>query len=304
VLASRAGAGSGAAATGAGEVRRQPGSAASAATASASARFNRVNAFSMRAPRPFVSASSDPLGGQGKAELASACARGQFLPASGAEIVHARGMRPSATTAARESPEPAGFLYVPELITPAEERALLEWFMASPDWKQVTFRGQIARRRAMSFGARYLTQGRQIEPAPELPPELAVYRNRMVEAACAGLGRELALAGRSIGDFGLCTALHYPRGGAIGWHADNLAFGPTVLSLSLGAPARLQLQHPSRDDAAASAVIEQELAPRSLFVLAGESRARWQHRVCPVRAERYSLTVRSAAMPGDFHTSA
>jgi DNA oxidative demethylase len=206
-------------------------------------------------------------------------------------------MSPRTTTAPAGAAEPAGFLYVPQLITAVEERALLAWFAAAPEWKLVTFRGQTARRRAMSFGARYLTQGRQLEPAPELPPELVVYRDRMVEAACAGLGRELALAGRSIADFGLCTALHYPPGGAIGWHADNPAFGPTVLSLSLGAPARLQLQRPSRDDAAASGTIEQELAPRSLFVLAGESRVDWQHRVCPVRAERYSLTVRSAADP-------
>ena len=206
-------------------------------------------------------------------------------------------MSPRTMTAPAGDAEPAGFLYVPELITAVEERALLDWFAASPDWKVVTFRGQTARRRAMSFGARYLTQGRKLEPAPELPPELAVYRDRMVEAACAGLGRELALAGRTIADFALCTALHYPPGGAIGWHADNRAFGPTVLSLSLGAPARLQLQRPSSDDGPATAVIEQELAPRSLFVLAGESRLAWQHRVCPVRAERYSLTVRSAAAP-------
>jgi len=191
--------------------------------------------------------------------------------------------------------DPPGFLYVPELITATEERALLAWFAASPDWKLVTFRGQTARRRAMSFGARYLTQGRKLESAPALPPELAVFRDRMVEAACAGLGRELALSERTIADFALCTALHYPPGGAIGWHADNRAFGPTVLSLSLGAPARLQLQPASVDDTGPPAIVERELAARSLFVLAGESRTLWQHRVLPVRAERYSLTVRSAA---------
>ena len=201
-------------------------------------------------------------------------------------------MPPRTAVAAPAAARPPGFLYVPELITRAEERALLDWFAASADWKLVTFRGQTARRRAMSFGARYLTQGRRLEPAPALPPELAVYRDRMVEAACEGLGRTVALAGRTIADFALCTALHYPSGGAIGWHADNRAFGPTVLSLSLGTTARLQLQR--ADDAG---VIEQELAPRSLFVLAGEARADWQHRVCPVREERYSLTVRSPADP-------
>ncbi len=200
-------------------------------------------------------------------------------------------MPPRTAFAAPTPAQPPGFLYVPELISRAEERGLLEWFTASPDWKLVRFRGQTARRRAMSFGARYLTQGRKLEPAPALPPELAVYRDRMVEAACTGLGRTAALAGRTIADFALCTALHYPPGGAIGWHADNRAFGPTVLSLSLGATARLQLKR--GDDE--TGVIEQELAPRSLFVLAGEARIDWQHRVCPVRDERYSLTVRSPA---------
>jgi alkylated DNA repair dioxygenase AlkB len=61
-----------------------------------------------------------------------------------------------------------------------------------------------------------------------------------------------------------------------------------VLSLSLGAPPRLQL----RLSAAAAAH-----AARSLFVLAGEARATWQHRIPPVGAERYSFTVRAAAAP-------
>jgi alkylated DNA repair dioxygenase AlkB len=191
-----------------------------------------------------------------------------------------------------EPAQPPGFLYVPDLLTAAEERALLAWLAASPGWNDVTFRGQTARRRAMSFGARYLTQGRHLVPAPPLPAELVVYRDRMVEAACAGLGRDLALAGRTRMDFALCTALHYPAGAAIGWHADNRAFGPTVLSLSLEAAARLQLRradggHPSAPS------LELELAPRSVFVLAAEARSSWQHRICPVRAERYSLTVRA-----------
>jgi alkylated DNA repair dioxygenase AlkB len=193
-----------------------------------------------------------------------------------------------------ERVQPPGFFYVPDLIAPAEERALVAWFAASDEWNEVTFRGQTARRRAMSFGARYLTQGRRMVPAPPLPPELVVYRDRMVETACAGLGHDLALAGRTYADFALCTALHYPPGAAIGWHADNRAFGPTVLCLSLGATARLQL-HRADGTETPDPLVEVELAPRSLFVLAGEARSSWQHRICPVRAERYSLTVRTPA---------
>jgi alkylated DNA repair dioxygenase AlkB len=201
-------------------------------------------------------------------------------------------MRALATAARPDAAWPSGFFYLAELISPAEERALLAWFASAPAWNEVTFRGQTARRRVMSFGARYLAQGRQLVPAPPLPRELATYRDRMIEAACAGLGRDLALTGRRAADFALCTALRYPPGAAIGWHTDNQAFGPTVLSLSLGARARLQLR---RGEERLAPPLELELAPRSVFVLAGEARASWQHRICPMRAERYSLTVRAPA---------
>jgi alkylated DNA repair protein (DNA oxidative demethylase) len=190
---------------------------------------------------------------------------------------------------------PSGFAYVPELISPKEEGDLLSWLTASGDWQDVVFRGQTALRRAMSFGARYLTQGRRLSPAPPLPIELARYRDRMVEAAIARLGRELTLAGRTPAGFALCTALQYPPGAAIGWHADNAKFGPTVLSLSLGAVARLQLSPASAAGLARAPRFELELAPRSLFVLAGESRASWLHRLLPVRAMRHSFTVRAPA---------
>jgi alkylated DNA repair protein (DNA oxidative demethylase) len=190
---------------------------------------------------------------------------------------------------------PSGFAYVPELITPEEERTLLSWLTASEDWQNVTFRGQTALRRAMSFGARYLTQGRRLWPAPPLPTELARYRDRMIETASARLGPALALAGRTPGEFALCTALRYPPGAAIGWHADNAKFGPTVLSLSLGAPARLQLSPASGRGLARAPRFELELAARSLFVLAGEARLSWLHRLLPVRAERHSFTVRAPA---------
>ena len=199
------------------------------------------------------------------------------------------------TAAAAQPARPVGFVYVPELITPGEEHVLLAWFVTSSGWNEVTFRGQTARRRAMSFGARYLAQGKRLIPAPPLPPELVIHRDRMLDAAYAALGRDVVLAGQTRDDFALCTALHYPPGAAIGWHADNRSFGPTVLSLSLGAPARLQLRRADDDHGAQAARVEVPLAPRSLFVLAGEARRSWHHRILPVRAERYSFTVRAPA---------
>lgn len=194
----------------------------------------------------------------------------------------------------REAALAPGFLYTPQLITRDEEASLVAWLASTPGWNEVIFRGQRARRRAMSYGARYLAQGRQLIPAPPLPPALAGYRDRMIDAACAGLGRALVLAGQDKSDFTLSTALHYPAGAAIGWHTDNRVFGPTVLCLSLGTPARLQLRR-TPVAGAPPPVLERLLAPRSLFVLAGEARSSWQHRVQPVPAERYSLTLRSLA---------
>jgi alkylated DNA repair protein (DNA oxidative demethylase) len=223
--------------------------------------------------------------------------RESVAPASGnnAEIIQALlVMRPIPKAA--PSPTPPGFLYVSALLAPDEQRALVAWLAVSPAWNQVTFRGQTARRRAMSFGARYLTQGRQLVAAPPLPPTLVAVRDRMVDGACAGLGQDLALAGRTRADFALCTALHYPPGAAIGWHTDNRAFGPTILCLSLGGTARLQLRVTTDGAAGPAPPVERELAPGSLFVLAGEARSSWQHRICPVRAERYSLTLRAPAV--------
>src|SRR4051812_30432861 len=155
---------------------------------------------------------------------------------------------------------PPGLLYLPELITRDEERAVVYWLAASSDWREVRFRGQVARRRVLSFGARYLSQGRRVEPAPTMPTELSLLRDRMVVAACAQLGPQLALAGRSPADFALCTVLHYAPGAGIGWHTDNVAFGPTVLALSLGTAARLQLR---RGDDDGGPAVDLALAPRS-----------------------------------------
>ena len=44
-----------------------------------------------------------------------------------------------------------------------------------------------------------------------------------------------------------------------------------------------------------AAVIAVELAPRSLYVMRGDVRWRWQHQIPPVKALRYSVTFRTRA---------
>ena|SRR5947207_9353148 len=119
--------------------------------------------------------------------------------------------------------------------------------------------------------------------APQRPSEIGIQvsdsRSRV---------DELALAGQARADFVHCTALHYPPGGHRR-HVDSFAFGPTVMSLSLAAPAVLQ-RRPG-DDARSGGTHELALARRSLFVLAGEARAaasRWKAGSAPSAASTSS----------------
>jgi hypothetical protein len=86
---------------------------------------------------------------------------------------------------------PDGMGYAPELISPPEERALLEKLPALP-FKEFEFHGFLGRRRTVSFGWHYDFNGGGLTQAGELPDFLAPLRRRAAEfaslrpfAACA-----------------------------------------------------------------------------------------------------------------------
>ena len=85
----------------------------------------------------------------------------------------------------------------------------------------------------------------------------------------------------------------YPPGAPIGWHRDSPSY-ELVAGLSLGAPARIRLPHGSGAD---RVVYELLLEPRSAYVLAGESRWKWEHHLPPAKELRYSITFRSLRNP-------
>ncbi len=207
-------------------------------------------------------------------------------------------MSPRTTTAPAGAAEPAGFLYVPELITAVEERALLAWFAASPEWKLVTFRGQTARRRAMSFGARYLTQGRQLEPAPELAARAggvsAIEWSRRRARGSAGSWRWRGVRSPTSVVHG--AALSTGRRDRMARGQPRLRTdGPVAVAGRAGAAA---IAAAERATTPARAACSSKSSRRAACSCSRANRASdWQHRVCPVRAERYSLTVRSAADP-------
>jgi alkylated DNA repair dioxygenase AlkB len=184
---------------------------------------------------------------------------------------------------------PDGLVYQAELLTPDEEQAVID-LLERIGFETVEMRGQVARRMVRHFGLRYDYTSRGLEAAEPVPEELEPLRSRAEE-----------LAGLEPGEFRQMLAQRYPPGAPIGWHRDSPPFG-VIGGISLGSASRMRLRRRVREETVAS--YEQELAPRSAYILSGEVRNAWQHHVPPVKDLRYSLTFRSLRHPERWPSSA
>jgi alkylated DNA repair dioxygenase AlkB len=172
---------------------------------------------------------------------------------------------------------PEGFLYHDEIISTAEESALLDGLRALA-FGEVRMRGQVARRSTIHFGWTYGYESWRVEPGPPLPDFLLGLRARVAPLA--------AVDAEALAEV---LVTHYPPGAGIGWHRDAPAFG-VVIGVSLLGTCRFRFQ---RGGGAARRTRTVPLAPRSAYVLAGAARWQWQHAIPPGRAERYSITFRT-----------
>jgi alkylated DNA repair protein (DNA oxidative demethylase) len=173
--------------------------------------------------------------------------------------------------------EPEGLVYQPELVTPAEEEALLEQ-MASLRFDPIVMHGREARRTARHYGLGYDYGARTPEPGEPIPDWLEPARARAAE-----------IGGRSPEDFVEALVQRYPVGATIGWHRDAPAFG-IVVGISLQAASRLRFQRGKGDG---RRVWELLLEPRSGYVLAGAARNTWQHSIPAAKELRFSITFRT-----------
>jgi alkylated DNA repair dioxygenase AlkB len=107
--------------------------------------------------------------------------------------------------------------------------------------------------------------------------------------------RLAAWSGVAPEDFVQVMATSYALGTPLGWHRDAPAH-ELIAGVSLGGPACLQLRpwpHQLRHQPPAE-MVSLALAPRSAYLIRGEARWAWQHRVPPVPALRHSITMRTA----------
>ena len=174
--------------------------------------------------------------------------------------------------------EPAGLRYRPDLLSELEEQSLVA-DIERTDFREVSMRGQVARRTVRHYGFDYGYESWGLVPSDPLPSYLEPVRER-----CAGW------AGLPADDLAQTLVTRYPPGATIGWHRDAMVFGGVMVGVSLGGACVMRFQRRVGEE---RRVYELELAPRSAYVLSGAARMAWQHSIPAVPQLRYSITFRT-----------
>jgi alkylated DNA repair dioxygenase AlkB len=172
---------------------------------------------------------------------------------------------------------PEGFRYQPNLLSMAEEEALVGAMWELP-FKQFDFHGFTGKRRVVSFGWRYDFGKKELRKADEMPAFLLPLR-----------GKAAAFIGLPPDEFQHALLTEYGPGAPIGWHKDRAVFDK-IVGVSLVSPCSFRFRRRRGAKWERASLI---LEPRSAYLLDGASRTEWEHSIPPVNRLRYSVTFRS-----------
>ena len=177
----------------------------------------------------------------------------------------------------RSPDPPEGFRVAADFLSAEAERDLLDRIAPLP-FKPFEFHGYLGLRRVVSFGWSYRYDERRLQPAPSIPPFLLPLRERAAEFA--KLPPEA---------FTQSLVAEYRPGAPIGWHRDKPEF-EDVVGISLLSPCTLRFR---RRIESGWERWSHTAEPRSIYLLRGAVRNRWEHSIPPVPSLRYSITFRS-----------
>lgn len=172
---------------------------------------------------------------------------------------------------------PEGLRVQPDVVTPAEEAALVAQFTSLP-FKEFEFQGFLGKRRVLSYGWRYDFNGGGLQKTEDMPGFLLAIREKA--AAFADVAAE---------ELAHVLLTEYPPGAAIGWHKDRSVFG-RVIGMSLLSPCTFRLR---RKAGARWERASFTAEPRAAYLLDGPARTEWEHSIPAVEALRYSITFRT-----------
>ena len=172
-----------------------------------------------------------------------------------------------------------GLVYGPEFLSLDEEKELIGIIQTLP-LHAARYKQYLARRRVVSFGGSYDFDANRLLPGIALDERLHGLRDRVA-----------GWLGVRPGDLVHALVAEYAPGTPLGWHRDVPDF-ETIVGVSLGGYATLRFR-PSPDAPVTRKVVQLDVAPRSIYKLAGEARWGWQHCVAPTSELRWSITIRT-----------
>ena len=181
-----------------------------------------------------------------------------------------------------DSPLIDGLAYREDFIGDDEEQALLARVEAM-ELSPFRFQGWIGNRKTMSFGWRYDFDDASFTPTEPIPEWLEPLRNRAAD-----------FAGVAAPEVHHALVARYDPGAGIGWHKDRDVF-EKVVGVSLATPAVLRFRQRGADGFRRVGL---EVAPRSAYLLSGEARWQWEHRITPGDEVRFSITFRTLSDKG------
>jgi alkylated DNA repair dioxygenase AlkB len=171
---------------------------------------------------------------------------------------------------------PEGLLYQPDFLSEVEEVDLINNFRELP-FQAFDFHGYTAKRRVLEFGFEYDFTTRRATPTQNFPEFLSPVRERAAQ-----------FAGVSAADLVEGMVTEYSPGAPIGWHRDAPQFG-TVIGISLASTSRMRFKPYKAEGKPVALMLE----PRSIYVMRGPARWKFQHSIPPVKELRYSITFRN-----------
>ena len=170
-----------------------------------------------------------------------------------------------------------GLDYRAGFISSAEEAALIER-LETMDLAPFRFQGWTGNRKTQSFGWRYDFDDASFRPAEPIPAWLEPLRDKAAE-----------FAGVPAGEIAHALLARYDPGAGIGWHKDRSVFDQ-VVGVSLGSPATLRFRQRTPGGFRR---FNLPVEPRSAYLLRGEARHAWEHRILPGETIRFSITFRT-----------
>ena len=181
-----------------------------------------------------------------------------------------------------DAPLIAGLSYCEDVIGSAEEQSLID-HLAAADLSPFRFHGWLGNRKTQSFGWRYDFDDASFSPAEPIPEWLSPVRDTAAR-----------FAGVESDDFVHVLLARYDPDAGIGWHRDRDVFEQVVgISLATAATLRFRRRKPGGFDR-----VSLDAAPRSAYLLSGEVRWDWEHRITPGDELRFSITFRTLSDKG------